>query len=136
MTEEKKTTASSAPLLRGIIIFDKNNVKPFSGATVYIRIEDVTMQDAPSKLILQQAIKDLSYDDNDISNHHHQKKIEFELFGDIVVDVRRSYAISVHIDVDNNGKINSGDFINMESYPVITYGYPKDCVLVRVKQVK
>jgi uncharacterized lipoprotein YbaY len=136
MTEEKRTTASSAPLLRGIIIFDKNNVKPFSGATVYIRIEDVTMQDAPSKLILQQVIKDVSYDGNVISNHHHQKKIEFELFGDIVVDVRRSYAISVHIDVDNNGKINSGDFINMESYPVITYGYPKDCVLVRVKQVK
>jgi uncharacterized lipoprotein YbaY len=136
MTEEKRTTASSAPLLRGIIIFDKNNVKPFSGATVYIRIEDVTMQDAPSKLILQQVIKDLSYDGNNISNHYHQKKLEFELFGDIVVDVRRSYAISVHIDVDNNGKINSGDFINMESYPVITYGYPKDCVLVRVKQVK
>jgi uncharacterized lipoprotein YbaY len=135
MTEEKITTASSAPL-RGKIIFDKNNVKPFSGATVYIRLQDVTMQDVPSKLILQQVIKDLSYDGNDIANYHHQKKLEFELFGDIVVDVRRSYAISVHIDVDNNGKINSGDFINMESYPVITHGYPKDYVLVRVKQVK
>ncbi|MFL6320867.1 MAG: hypothetical protein ACJ71P_15035 [Nitrososphaeraceae archaeon] len=134
MIEEKRTIASS-PLIRGKIIFDKNNVKPFLGATVYIRLDDVTMQDAPSKLILQQVIKDLSYDHDDISNHH-QKKLEFELFGDIVVDVRRSYAIRVHIDVDNNGKINSGDFINMESYPVITHGYPKDSVLVRVKQVK
>ena len=54
----------------------------------------------------------------------------------MVVDFRgRLYAVSVHIDVDNNGKINSGDFISMESYLVITDGYPKDNVIVHVRQV-
>ena len=52
-----------------------------------------------------------------------------------MVDFRRLYAIRVHIDVDNNGKINPGDFVNMQSYPVITHGYPKDNVSVHVKQV-
>ena len=137
--QEKRTTASSPPLLRGKIIFDKNNVKSFSGATVYIRLEDVTMQDAPSKLISQQVINNVSYGggaDDIAGHHHHQKKIEFALFDDeIVVDARRLYTITVNIDADNNGKINPGDFINMESYPVITHGYPKDNVSVRVRQV-
>jgi uncharacterized lipoprotein YbaY len=137
--EPEKRTATAAPtspLLRGEIVFDNNNVKPFTGATVYIRLEDVTMQDVPSKLITQQVIKDVSYDD-DIAGHHHQKKLEFELFGDIeIIDSRAMYAVRVYTDVDNNGKINSGEYINMESCPVITHGYPKYSVLVRVRRVK
>ena len=120
-------------LIKGNIIFDKNNVKSFSGATIYVRLEDVTMQDAPSKLILQQVIKDVSYDD---LTEHNQKKFEFELIGDTAIDFQNMYAISVHFDVDNNGKVTLGDFINMESYPVITHGYPKDKVSVHVRQVK
>ena len=62
--------------------------------------------------------------------------LESELWErDDIVDLRRSYSIRVHIDVDNNGKINSGDFITMESYPVITYGYPKDNISVHVRKV-
>jgi hypothetical protein len=88
-------------VVRGDIIFD-NNVRSFSGATIYVRLNDGTMQDAPSKLILQQVIKDVSYGGggaDDIAGHYHHKKIEFALFGDrIVVDARRLYAITVHID--------------------------------------
>jgi uncharacterized lipoprotein YbaY len=53
MPEERTTPP---PLVNGEISFDKKNVKSFSGATIYVRIEDVTMQDAPSKLISQQVI--------------------------------------------------------------------------------
>ena len=120
-------------LIKGNIIFDKNNAKSFSGATIYVRLEDVTMQDAPSKLILQQVIKDVSYDG---LAEHNQKKFDFELIGDTAIDFQSMYAISVHIDVDNNGKVSLGDFINMESYPVITHGYPQDNISVHVRQVK
>jgi hypothetical protein len=89
------------------------------------------MQDAPSKLISQQVIENVNYGSDEAA--HHQKKIKFTFFGDrIIVDFRRLYAIRVHIDVDNNGKINPGDFISMQSYPVITHGYPKDNVSVHV----
>ena len=80
----------------------------------------------------------MSYDGGSVAGHHHHQKnkIEFALFDDNIVDFRRRlYAVSVHIDVDNNGKINSGDFISMESYPVITDRYPKDNVIVHVRQV-
>ena len=136
---EERTTATTTPLVKGEISFDKKNAKSFSGATIYVRLEDVTMQDAASKLISQQVIKNVSYDGGSVAGHHHHQKnkIEFALFDDnIVVDFRRRlYAVSVHIDVDNNGKINSGDFISMESYPVITDRYPKDNVIVHVRQV-
>ena len=92
------------------------------------------MQDAPSKLISQHVIENVSYNGSNVPGHH-QKKIKFTLFGQVVVDLRRSYSIRVHIDVDNNSKINSGDFITMESYPVITYGYPKDNISVHVTKV-
>lgn len=132
MPEER--TMTTIPLIKGKISFDQKNVKSFSGATIYIRLEDVTMQDAPSKLISQHVIENVSYNGSNVPGHH-QKKIKFTLFGHVVVDLRRSYSIRVHIDVDNNGKINSGDFITMESYPVITYGYPKDNISVHVTKV-
>jgi uncharacterized lipoprotein YbaY len=134
---EERTTPTTTALVKGEISFDQNNVKSFSGATIYVRLKDVTMQDAPSKLISQQVIKNVIYNGGSVAGRHHpQKKIEFALFGDrIAIDFRRSYAVSVHIDVDNNGKLNAGDFINMESYPVITRGYPKDNVSVHVRQV-
>jgi uncharacterized lipoprotein YbaY len=130
MTEGKRTT----PVVKGHIVLDKN-VTSFSGATIYVLLEDVTMQDAPSKLILQQVIKDVSYYDDYDNLNCHQKKIGFELFGDIT-DFQGMYSIRVHIDVDNDGKISVGDYMSMESYPVITHGYPKNKVSVHVRQVK
>jgi uncharacterized lipoprotein YbaY len=126
---------TTTPIVKGHIVLDKN-VKSFSGATIYVSLLDVTMQDAGSKLISQQVIKDVSYycdDYNDLICN--QKKIGFELFSDMT-NFRRMYSISVHIDVDNNGEVNLGDYISMESYPVITYGYPKDNISVRVRQLK
>jgi len=126
---ERKTS-----IVTGHIVLDEN-VKSFSGATVYVSLEDVTMQDTGSKLITQQVIKDVSYyysDYDDIACN--QKKIGFELFSDIT-DFRGLYSIRVHIDVDNNGKISLGDYISMESCPVITYGYPKNDVYVHVRQI-
>ena len=85
------------------------------------------MLDAPSKTILEQVIENANYS-------FKNKRIRFELFGQIP-DSRKDYAINVHIDRDSNGKINRGDFINMESYLVLTYGRP-DKLLVHVKEVK
>ena len=42
MPEERTTTRT---LVKGEISFDKKNVKSFSGATIYVHLEDVTMQD-------------------------------------------------------------------------------------------
>ena len=38
-------------------------------------------------------------------------------------------------DVDGDGQVSRGDYITMESYPVLTHGYPH-VVIVRLRKVK
>jgi uncharacterized lipoprotein YbaY len=116
-----------SPLVKGEILFG-DYTKSFSGATIYVRLEDVSKLDAPSKVISEQAIRNVSYDSDD------NKVINFELYGTIP-DSRASYAVSVHVDLNNDGKLNLGDLINMESYPVITYSN-SNTVSVHVKEIK
>jgi uncharacterized lipoprotein YbaY len=47
---EEERGRTSVPLVKVHILLDKN-VKLFSRATIYIRLEDVGMQDAPSTTI-------------------------------------------------------------------------------------
>jgi uncharacterized lipoprotein YbaY len=114
-------------LVKGVIVFDEET-RPFFGATVYVRLEDVSLQDAPSKLIAEQVLRNISYDKDDYQG------IKFEIH-DNVLDDNARYSISAHVDVDNDGKISKCDFITTQSYPVITYGYP-DNLKVGVKRVR
>jgi hypothetical protein len=40
------------------------------------------------------------------------------------VDDRHLYSVSVHVDVDGDGGISDGDYLNEQSYSVITNGFP------------
>jgi uncharacterized lipoprotein YbaY len=86
----------------------------FSGATVYVRLEDVSQADAASTVVAEQVMRDVSSADLPLS---------FSLSGELP-DEQANYIVSVHVDVDDNGALNAGDFITMESYPVITHGAP------------
>lgn len=112
-------------VVKGIIVLDEH-IKSFSGATVHILLKDVSLQDAPSKLIAEQTIKNVSHNNID------QQKIEFVIYGDIV-DTQADYSIRVHIDADNDGRISKGDFVTVQRYPVLTHGHP-DNLLVTVKE--
>ena len=39
------------------------------------------------------------------------------------------------VDVDGDGKVSVGDYISMQSYPVLTFGYPRE-VTIEVKKVE
>lgn len=117
----------SVLLIKGEILFEEE-AKSFSGATVYVRLEDVSLADAPSKIVTEQVIYDVSYQAG--SN----TKLEIRLYGQIP-DKRKSYAVSVHVDLNGNGQVDRGDYISMESYPVLTFGYPNQ-VSVGVREVK
>ena len=36
----------------------------------------------------------------------------------------RRYEVSVLVDLDGDGKTGKGDYINKQSYPVLTKGFP------------
>ena len=114
------------PLVEGKIIFDQL-AKSISHGTVYIYLEDVSMADVPSRVISEQVIADVDL----VATQ--DPAIEFVLYGKIT-DYNASYAIRVHADIDRDGKLSKGDFINMESYHVLTHGYPKN-ILIHVRQI-
>jgi uncharacterized lipoprotein YbaY len=133
-------TTNNKPLVTGnIIIFDKDDkllksFDSFPNATVFIRLIDVSVVDAASKVVLEKVIKNIDYC-KDTSRSQGRKffSMPFRLYGKIS-DNQARYAISIHIDMDGDGIVSIGDYINMQSYPVITHGNPK-YVSVKVKQI-
>lgn len=115
------------PLVKGEIIFDQD-ARSFSDARIFVRLEEVSLADSPSRVISEQVIESASYVAKSGAS------IKFALYGEMP-DKHGRYVVSVHVDVDGDGKIGPGDYITMESYPVLTFGYPNQ-VDVRARWVK
>ena len=95
----------------GEIVFVDSAIS-FSNATVYVNLLDTSRADAPSSKIAEQVLRNVRYD----SNSHHN--ITFHLKA-IIDEPKGRYTVSVHVDINNNGRVDKGDFINMQSYPVV-----------------
>ena len=117
----------SEPLVSGEIIFAEPPDLP-PETIIRITLRDTSAADALSGVVAEQVLKDIATEAN------RQGKVEFALPGEIK-DARGSYTISVHVDLNGNGQFKKGDFINMQSYPVLTYGQPNR-ITVQVKRIK
>jgi len=120
-------SSSDAQLVKGEILFSRE-LGSFSGATVNVYLEDVSLLDAPAKIVAKQVIADL---------HHSmgtENRVEFALHCQKIADIRASYSIRVHVAFRSDEQIQRGDYISTESYPVLTCGDP-DWVSIRVTEV-
>lgn len=75
----------------------------FSGATVYVRLENIGMMDAPATIAEQVVLRNFSYSGNSIPF-----SIKTESSG---ANVR------VHISMDGSDEFEKGDYITKQSYP-------------------
>lgn len=113
----------------GTIIFDKGG-ETFSNATIYIRLEDVSLMDVPSKILFKKTMSNISYDKNSNENG-------INFFIDInKINFRstNNYSIFVHIDLNNDGKVNAGDYVSFQNNPVLTYGH-SNTVTIKVQRI-
>jgi hypothetical protein len=83
--------------------------------------------DAPAELVIEEAIT------GPLEARLRAGRLPFALPG-VVPHPNRSYTVSVLVDLDGDGQISRGDFVNMASYPVLTFGHPED-VRIRVRRV-
>jgi len=118
--------SSPTPLVRGRVVFDES-VESFTGATLYVFLEDTTYADESAEKIAEQVIKDVAYD------KQARNSFPFALKG-AIPNERAHYSVRVLVDVDGDGRVSRGDFVNIESYPVLTWGHPNE-VTIRVKRV-
>ena len=118
--------SSATPLVRGHVVFDES-VESFTGATLYVSVEDTTYADESAVKIAEQVIKDAAYD------KQARNSFPFALNGTISNE-RAHYSVRVLVDLNGDGRVSRGDFVNVESYPVLTWGHSNE-VTIRVKRV-
>ena len=96
---------------------------------MYVNVERVTYADAASEIIASYTRQEVSFDPGN-------KDSDILIFKLEVSDLnpQDDYAVRAHIDLDRDGKVSRGDYINMQSYPVLTRGHPLE-VLILVRQV-
>lgn len=118
---------NTVPLVKVKIMFEEA-APSFSGATMYARLENITSADIASRVTAEYVKPGVAF------NPEISSDLAFVIAGN-PPDPRASYGVRVHIDVDGDGKVSQGDFISMQSYPVITFGHPSE-VSILVRQVK
>ena len=119
---------STRQVVHGQIVFD-DDAPAFSGATLYVTVEDVTYADTAAPTIERLVKTDVAHDPNT-----DEPPLTFEITC-AVPDSNALYNVRAHIDVDGSGTVSRGDFVNTQSYPVITRGHPSD-VSMHVRRIK
>lgn len=117
---------NTVQLVKGKITFEEE-APSFTGATMYVRLENITVADIASEVVADYVERDVAFDPKTA------KDLLFTIAGK-APDPRASYAVRVHIDVDGDGEVSQGDFVSTQSYPVITFGHPRE-VSILVRQV-
>jgi len=97
------------------------------GVIVHILLEDVSYSDAPANVLAEQEIPTLTHRPGT------DPPVRFHLTVP-APDPRASYAVRAHVDVDGDGRVSRGDYLSMQSYPVLTQGHPSS-VSVEVRPV-
>lgn len=97
-------------------------------AKIYVRLLDTSMADAPAVLVAEQVLRE------SVEEVNRSGKVSFRLRGG-PIDASRDYTVSVLVDVDDDGRVGHGDFINTQSYPVLTRGH-SDSVSIQVERVR
>jgi uncharacterized lipoprotein YbaY len=97
-------------LIKGLIYFG-GGVIEVGGASVYVRLLDVSRADAASSTIAEYRIARLP------EGTKTSETISFEIEAE-VPDPRASLILAAHLDMDGNEQVSVGDYITMESFPV------------------
>ncbi len=113
-------------MIEGEIVFEQVN-DPIQNATIYIELEDVSLADAPSKVISSMVLENVDIDaDGSASIPYSLEYPE--------LDDRLTYSMSVLVDMNGDGRTSGGDYISMEHIPVSTSG-PNDDVIINARFV-
>lgn len=88
-----------------------------SGATLYLRLEDITYADAPAHLVAEVIVQDISVPPSaplQATLRVGQERVQQECL----------YSVRAHLDVDGDGRVSIGDWVSTQIHPVLTRGNP------------
>jgi len=100
----------SQVLVSGTVRLDPD-APEIDGATVRVKLRDVTLADAPAGTVAEEVVAPVSL-------RASGGAIPFELRGPARLVPGHAYLVEAHVDLTGSGEIEPGDFITMESHPV------------------
>lgn len=110
-------------MLRGTVSFEEQNIS-ITNATAYVTIEDVSIADAPSAVVEEQTIPNISINK---ANNTFQYAIATGK-----LDEGKDYSLSVHIDIDGDGNVSQADYVTTQHYPLTSNSKTLDVVVQKV----
>ena len=108
-------------MVTGEVVFPESDQA--GSAVVYVRVEETSMADAPSRLV-GEAVLPVELP---------RRSVTFAVPVPMLDD-RADYSVRVHVDRDNDGRVSPGDFVSTMFHPVLTHGHG-DTVIVPVSRV-
>ena len=120
-------TSNDSIVVEGEIHF-ADVTSPIRNATVYVRLVDMSLADAPSNVIAEEVIDNVSMEDQS------QRAVPFSIRTSNL-DERALYTLMVHVDVSGSGSVDLGDYVTMGTFPVSPTD-PPGYMKVRVRPVK
>jgi len=113
-------------VVSGQILLDEWQGEP-GPATVIVRLLDTSRMDVAARRVDEVMLHDVRLDEVQ------EEGIAFRLTAQ-ELDSRARYEVSVLVDLDGDGRASVGDYLNTQSYPVLTQGFP-DQVEVHARPV-
>lgn len=87
----------------------------FSDAVLRVYLEDVSRADAAASVVAEFVVTGVEHTAGDPSSWPFEIQLE-------TVDPRIHYALRAHVDRQSNGRVEIGDCVSTQSYPVLTFG--------------
>jgi len=100
----------------------------FDSSTVRVKLLDVTMADAPSRVLAEVVIA------NQRRVTTAEQRVPFTLHATIPAGRNGDLHVTAHVDLGGDAKVSHGDFISTMSHPVSPLG--EEDYLVRVWQIE
>lgn len=116
----------TATSIIGELVFAERPTLPATAVAV-VKLLDVSLADAPATVVAEHLLRNIAADANA------GRPLPFVLSA-AAPDPQASYIVSAHVDCANDGRVSPGDYLTMESYPVLTYGHPTR-VIITVRRV-
>ena len=105
-------------VVSGKILLDEWRGEP-GPATVVVRLLDTSRMDVAARTVDEVVLHDVRLDEVQ------DEGIAFRLTAQ-ELDPRARYEVSVLVDLDGDGRASVGDYLNTQSYPVLTRGFPDE----------
>lgn len=100
---------------------------PFRPSHVLVELEDISRADAPSQVVARRKLVTGTLRGHDL--------IPFGLeVPASTLNEQNLYSVRVHVDMSGSGEVKRGDYITMQSYPVLTRGHGNN-IRVAVRRV-